>query len=978
MQGHMTLPSSLLRPVIRHRRPSAVGLAIAIAFRLAGFAVAENPSARTPNGSAAGDETLAVSTTFNHAPFTYQIRLVQERPEFRVYRLSYPSPVVTPVRQNNTVPAEYYLPKGAGLAGRRYPAVICMHILDGNEALTDLVCTVLASRSIPALSFKLPYYGQRGLPGGPKAIADDPERLAGAVAQAGEDVRRTVDLLASRPEIDPQRIGITGISLGGIIAATAIGGEPRLHRAALLLAGGDLLDIINHARETRPIVEMLARLPPAGRAAIEAKLTQVDPLRFAPAVRDRARAGRVLMINASQDEVVPRRCTEKLAEALGIADRVVWLEGLGHYTALAELPRALRITADFFAQDLPEEERDRPRPRSVEPVTPVRRLVGLLHAAAAMLSVEPAPGRCHYAELEFAAMGPDRRPIEGHLRLVRGAQGRFALACRLPQVGEVAVGQGGFPWMLAGAGNVIVGTRNPAANNPFGDVEPRQWLKLRLLSGLVDSLALAPELLQQWIDVSEQAVAAADRAPGEAAKRLRITARNTRQLPGEIVLSLADDGRTPLSARFALDGLQGTVRFRGWQENTVAADALFEPPAGRTRIEADGADLRRVFAAMLEFALSRLDPPENTVDRSQPGAVSLVARDPAGHGLLCRCQGKRIVIVSGTPAQMGAAQGALLGQQARQTCRRMLYLVGGADTLRSGQWFLDRMSEVDRRTRPHVPARFLAECDALAAAAGVPPRDARLANLVPERFHCSGVALVGRATADGRVLHARVLDYMRDIGLQEAAAAEVFLPQGHYRWMSLGYAGFIGTVTAMNEKGLAIGEMGGRGERDWDGIPMSYLLRDVMERADTAEAALAILRAAPRTCEYYYVLSDRSGSLRAVHGDKNALTVLGPGQQHPLLPYVPGDTVLISGGRRAELLSRRIREHYGRIDVPSLIEIIKRPVAMESNLHDAIFSPQTLEMWFADAGRDTPACDEPYVRVSLRELIDFYERRGEK
>ena len=35
-------------------------------------------------------------------------------------------------------------------------------------------------------------------------------------------------------------------------------------------------------------------------------------------------------------------------------------------------------------------------------------------------------------------------------------------------------------------------------------------------------------------------------------------------------------------------------------------------------------------------------------------------------------------------------------------------------------------------------------------------------------------------------------------------------------------------------------------------------------------------------------------------------------------------------------------------------------------------------MWFADAGRDTPACDEPYVRLSLRELIDFYARQGEK
>ena len=74
----------------------------------------------------------------------------------------------------------------------------------------------------------------------------------------------------------------------------------------------------------------------------------------------------------------------------------------------------------------------------------------------------------------------------------------------------------------------------------------------------------------------------------------------------------------------------------------------------------------------------------------------------------------------------------------------------------------------------------------------------------------------------GRVLHARVLDYMRDIDLQDAAAVTVFMPDGRYKWMSLGYAGFIGTVTAMNEKGLAIGEMGGRGQGHWDGMPMTF------------------------------------------------------------------------------------------------------------------------------------------------------------
>ncbi len=82
--------------------------------------------------------------------------------------------------------------------------------------------------------------------------------------------------------------------------------------------------------------------------------------------------------------------------------------------------------------------------------------------------------------------------------------------------------------------------------------------------------------------------------------------------------------------------------------------------------------------------------------------------------------------------------------------------------------------------------------------------------------------------------------------------------------------------------------------------------------------------------------------------------------------------MLISGEDRAKLLSQRIQENYGRIDVPKLIEIIKRPVAMQSNLHDAIFAPETLEMWFADAGKHSPACDEPYARVNLRELIQFY------
>jgi hypothetical protein len=354
-------------------------------------------------------------------------------------------------------------------------------------------------------------------------------------------------------------------------------------------------------------------------------------------------------------------------------------------------------------------------------------------------------------------------------------------------------------------------------------------------------------------------------------------------------------------------------------------------------------------------------------------SLRVTARDPAGHGLLCQLGKKTVLLVAGTPEQMGTAQGTLLKEKILRMHERVLYLVGGADSAQSGEWFLDRMAEIERRTLPHIPPRILAECDALSQAAGISRRDGRYANLFPERFHCSGVAVRGKASKDGVVLHARVLDYMRDVHLQKAAAVVVFMPEGYNAWMSLGYAGFVGTVTAMNAKGLAIGEMGGRGEGDWDGVPMSFLLRDVMERASTVEEGLKILTAGPRTCEYYYVLSDRSGNIAGVQSDARQITILRPGQQHPRLPLVPEDTVLVSGPGRAEALSQRLQEHYGKIDAAAMIEIIKRPVAMSSNLHNAIFAPQTLDMWFADAGKHTPACDEPYAHCNLGALIRFYQ-----
>lgn len=357
----------------------------------------------------------------------------------------------------------------------------------------------------------------------------------------------------------------------------------------------------------------------------------------------------------------------------------------------------------------------------------------------------------------------------------------------------------------------------------------------------------------------------------------------------------------------------------------------------------------------------------------QADNLKIVKIAPNHHGMLCRSQNKNILFLRGTPKQMGVAHGQLLPEQIKMIEEKALYVVGGIYSVGKNDWFFSRIDEAKRRAMPHTPERFVEECDAIAKTVGLNKEDFRSANFFPEMFHCSGFAVRGEASKNGRVLHARVLDYMMDIGLQEIALVTVFMPDDFNNWVSVGYAGFIGTVTAMNEKGLAIGEMGGRGEGDWDGCPMTFLLRDIMERADNVEQALDIMKKTPRTCEYYYVISDKDANLAAVYATPENLEVLRPGEQHPRLPPVPKDTVMISVGNRAKALSERLREKHGKIDVETMIEIIKRPVAMRSNLHDAVFAPETLDFWCADAGKKQPACDRPYAHFNLDKLIAFYD-----
>jgi dienelactone hydrolase len=540
--------------------------------------------------------SFRVDRTFDGKPFSYTIESAIRRNGYTLYRLTYPSPVVTALPQNNTVPAEYYVPSGWRPGDARRPAVIAVHILDGNMELVRLTCTMLATHGVPAILFKLPYYGERGGAEGPHAMEADPRMLVEAIGQALEDVRRTVDMLTSRPEVDAQRIGITGISLGGIVAATAAETEPRLSRAMLILAGGDLWAIIHYARETDGLSRMLEKLPAKQRGEIQQAIAAVDPLTNAGKLKARAAAGKILMVNAAEDEVVPRACTEKLAEQLGIRDRVRWLDGLGHYTALASLPKILQDMVEFFGQDLPP---------GVQPVnaarptrSPTQLILGLAQETLGFLLTEPANGKCHFADLAVRLKLPNQQAYDGRLMLIRGAQFRFKLECRLPVVDDIAIGQGRYPWMLSSKKTVFKGTKDSAAggqrSDPLAGVRPEYLARVKMLSGVLGGAMIAPEILDP-----HARCAAARTAEGYDA--IDVTMRGSSR--PEARLTLQNDGRTPRSLDVHVDGVDASVSFRAWQMNTVAHEAMFEPPAAQRECEVGAADVLRVFSAWFNFAM---------------------------------------------------------------------------------------------------------------------------------------------------------------------------------------------------------------------------------------------------------------------------------------------------------------------------------------------------------------------------------------
>ena len=356
-----------------------------------------------------------------------------------------------------------------------------------------------------------------------------------------------------------------------------------------------------------------------------------------------------------------------------------------------------------------------------------------------------------------------------------------------------------------------------------------------------------------------------------------------------------------------------------------------------------------------------------------------------------------VLRVKGSPFEMGYQHGLTLKDKIHQNIENHLrkpFL--SEESKKKTEQFLQELPTV----LPHIPLKYIEEMEGVAKGADVSFRDILLLNLFPEMFHCCGITATGKATKDGTLYHTRVLDYSAGTDLQSSAFLMVATPQNGHSFLNVTYAGFIGSVTGMNETKISIGEIGGLGYGNWNGIPMSFLLRSILEEASSLDEAKKILSSSKRTCEYYYVIADgKNNDAFGCYATSSQIQFFSSGKEYSITPAKelnedlsfqvepkeenltsssllfrqPLDTLLLTGFIAAErypILEKRILENYGHITQNSLMEIIKEPIARASNLHNAIFHPSSLRVWVSHAGaQNEPACNEPYTCFNLSDLL---------
>lgn len=209
---------------------------------------------------------------------------------------------------NNRVTALLSLPKNGV---KPYPLAIIQHGL-GDSKDTDYMVlgdSILSSKGFAVFRIDFAMHGER--------VKEEYKfkgidyTLRDAIKQTVFDLRRGLDYLDTRSDIDSTKTGYIGISLGGIAGTVFCGVDKRVEVPVICIAGGGLRAMSGVDGFGNKITSMMA---------------PIEPLNFVEQISPRP----LLFINAEDDEVIPKPMAMLLHAKANEPKKVIWYKS-GHH-----------------------------------------------------------------------------------------------------------------------------------------------------------------------------------------------------------------------------------------------------------------------------------------------------------------------------------------------------------------------------------------------------------------------------------------------------------------------------------------------------------------------------------------------------------------------------------------------------------------------------------------------------------------------
>ena len=143
------------------------------------------------------------------------------------------------------------------------------------------------------------------------------------------------------PVVDQSTVGVQGTSLGGFVTATVAGLDHGYDQVFILLAGGDLEEVVLHG--AKDAAKVRSKLIAAGKseAQIKEMARQIEPLRLAHRI---CPAG-TWLFTGTLDDVVPARCSTAFANAAHLPAGHHVEFPADHYSSVIYLPQVVQQIA---------------------------------------------------------------------------------------------------------------------------------------------------------------------------------------------------------------------------------------------------------------------------------------------------------------------------------------------------------------------------------------------------------------------------------------------------------------------------------------------------------------------------------------------------------------------------------------------------------------------------------------------------------